>query len=199
MFVGDQTLSTVVRVAPERIGETDQGTMVLFAAKLASGIMRPCFLPDGSLLLGQTGRGWRAKGGKEAALQLISCDPSVIPADILSIETKKTGFTVHFTVPLASGVTAEALLPAIRIDSWTYTDSVNYGSAENEKRTESVSSLAMSKDRKSVSLDMPDFAQPEQIVHRIHRLQVRDAAAFFAPIPGRAQLEAYQTVNAVPK
>ncbi len=199
MFAGDQTLSTLVRVAPERIGETDQGTMVLFASKLASGVMRPCFLPDGSLLLGQTGRGWRAKGGKEASLQRISYDPSITPAEILAMETKKTGFTLHFTVPLAASVTAESLLPAIKIDSWTYTDSVSYGSAENEKRTEEVSSLSISGDRKSVSLTMPAFATPAQIVNRIHRLQIRDAVGFFAPAPARAQLEAYQTVHAVPQ
>ena len=199
MFVGDQTLSTLVRVASERIGDTDQGTMVLFASKLASGVMRPCFLPDGSLLLGQTGRGWRANGGKEASLQRISCDPAIIPADILSVKTGKAGFTLNFTVPLAAEVTAETLLPAINIDSWTYTDSVNYGSEENEKRKESVSSLAISKDRKSVTLEMPDFANPTQIIHRVHRLQIRKATDLFAPATARAQLEAFQTVHALPQ
>jgi hypothetical protein len=199
MFVGDQTLSTVVRIAPERVGETDQGTMILFASKLASGVMRPCFLPDGSLLLGQTGRGWRAKGGKEASLQRISCDPTVTPAEILSVETKKAGFTLHFTVPLAASVTAESFLPAVRIDSWTYTDSVTYGSPENGKQTENISSVSISKDRKSIDLEMPGFATPAQITNRIHRLQIRDAAGLFSSAPARAQLEAYQTVHAIPK
>lgn len=67
MFVGDQTLSTLVRVQFEKVGDTDQGTMIMFARDLASGIMRPCFLPDASLLLGQTGRGWQSRGQSSRA------------------------------------------------------------------------------------------------------------------------------------
>jgi len=199
MFIGDQTLSTLVRVASERVGNTDQGTMILFGRKLASGVMRPCFLPDGSLLLGQTGRGWLANGGNEASLQRIFWDPSITPADLLSIETTKTGFTLHFTAPLAASVTAETLLPKIQLESWTYTDAVTYGSGENEKRKGSVSKLTISADRKSVSLEMPEFASPATIVHRIHRLRIAEAPALFAPVPARVELEAYQTVQAVPQ
>jgi hypothetical protein len=199
MFIGDQTLSTLVRVASERVGETDQGTMILFARKLASGVMRPCFLPDGSLLLGQTGRGWRANGGKEASLQRIIADPSVTAADLKSIETTKNGFTLHFTTPLAAAVTPEGLLPKIQIDSWTYTDAVTYGSGENEKRKNAIASLSISSDRKSASLVLPEFATSASMLHRIHRLTVDDAAALFAPAVARPQLEAYQTVHAIPQ
>jgi hypothetical protein len=200
MFIGDQTLSTMVRVASERIGEVDQGTMILFARKLASGAMRPCFLPDGSLLVGQTGRGWRANGGKEASLQQIICDPSITAADILSIQTGKTGFVIQFTAPLADSVTAESLLPKIQMEAWTYTDAVTYGSGENEKRKTVISSLSISKDRKSVSLVIPEFSTPATIIHRIHHLKIVEAPGLFAPSsPARAQLEAYQTVHAVPQ
>jgi hypothetical protein len=199
MFVGDQTLSTLAHVASERIGDVDQGTMVIFARKLASGIMRPCFLPDGSLLLGQTGRGWRANGGKEASLQQIIHDPSITAAEILSIQTRKTGFTVNFTAPLAASVTPESLLSKIQLDSWTYTDAVTYGSGENQKSKGSVSSLVISKDRKSVALEIPEFSTPEAIVHRIHRLQILEAPAFFAPVVARPVLDAYQTVHALPQ
>ena len=43
--------------------------VVPFARFFASGVMRPVFLPDGSLLIGQTGRGWGAWGGQQASLQ----------------------------------------------------------------------------------------------------------------------------------
>ena len=199
MFVGDQTLSTLLRVASERVGETDQGTMILFARGLASGVMRPCFLPDGSLLLGQTGRGWQAKGGKEASLQRIIHDPAVTPADIHSVTTNKTGFTVHFTTPLAASATPESLLPKLQLESWTYTDAMNYGSGQNEKRKGEIAGLTIAADRKSITLELPEFADPTTITNRIHHLQLNDAAPFFAPAIARAQLEAYQTVQAVPK
>ncbi|NIP92292.1 MAG: hypothetical protein GWO24_01975, partial [Akkermansiaceae bacterium] len=47
MFIGDQTLSTLLRVSTEKVGGADQGCVVPFARGLASGVMRPCFLPDG--------------------------------------------------------------------------------------------------------------------------------------------------------
>lgn len=199
MFVGDQTLSTLMRVASERVGDVDQGTMILFARNLASGIMRPCFLPDGSLLLGQTGRGWQAKGGNKSGLQRIIHDPAVTPADIHSIATRNSGFTIRFTAPLAASVTPETLLPKLKLESWTYTDAVTYGSGENEKRKNEIASVTIGADRKSVDLEIPDFANPASVTRRIHRLQVNDATPLFEKAVSRPLLEAYQTVNALPR
>jgi hypothetical protein len=200
MFVGDQTLSILSRVASEKIGDIDQGTMLPFARNLASGIMRPCFLPDGSLLLGQTGRGWQAKGGKAASLQRIIHDPSVTAAEIHSIQTRRTGFTVRFTAPLAEAVTPESLLPKLGLESWTYTDAVTYGSGQNEKRTESVTAIKISDDRKSIGLEIAGFGTPGKLPARIIRLQMAGAASLFpASFPSRDQLEAYITLNALPE
>jgi hypothetical protein len=200
MFAGDQTLSTLMRVASEKVGDFDQGTMILFARNLASGIMRPCFLPDGSLLLGQTGRGWQAKGGKKASLQRIIHDPAVTPADILSIQTRRTGFTVHLTAPLADSVTPESLLAKLQLDSWTYTDAVTYGSGENEKRTHVITAPVIGSDRKSVALEIKGLGAPGRVPARIHRLQIREATTLFPPaFPARALLEAYHTLNALPE
>lgn len=69
-----KTLSQVMRVNTEFVDGQDQGSVTPFARGLASGVMRPVFLPDGSLLLGQTGRGWGARGGSAATLQRIVHD-----------------------------------------------------------------------------------------------------------------------------
>src|SRR5690606_39957110 len=61
MLIGDQTLSNLLRVAIEKVGDVEQGSVMPFFEGLESGVMRPVFLRDGSLLLGQTGRGWKAK------------------------------------------------------------------------------------------------------------------------------------------
>lgn len=200
MFVGDQTLSTVMRVASEEVGGIDQGTMILFARNLASGIMRPCFLPDGSLLLGQTGRGWQAKGGKTASLQRILYDPAVTPADIHSMRTRRSGFTVRFTAPLAETVTPDSLRSQLRLDSWTYTDAVTYGSRENEKRTHVIAGITISGDRKSADLEVEGFGTPGPLPARIHHLQVKEAPALFpSTYPAWPMLEAYHTLNALPE
>jgi hypothetical protein len=72
MLMGDQTQSNVFRVATEVVNGQMQGSIMPFIDGLESGVMRPLFLADGSLLLGQTGRGWQAKGGYVASLQRVS-------------------------------------------------------------------------------------------------------------------------------
>lgn len=198
MFVGDQTLSTLMRVQFEKQGDLDQGTMVLFARNLASGIMRPAFLPDGSLLLGQTGRGWQSKGGSQASLQHVIWDGKTVPADIRAIKTEATGFRLSFTLPLADTIREEDFLPAFAIESWTYSDSQKYGSAENEKRQVPIGKLVIAKDRLSVLCEIADFAQPEKVLNRLHQVKIRDAKKFFGDA-ARPELDAYQTVRALPK
>lgn len=198
MFVGDQTLSTLLRVETETVDGSDQGTMLPFAKKLASGVMRPCFLQDGSLLLGQTGRGWLSNGGNVASLQHISWDGTTIAADILSIKTAANGFRVFFTSPLQDSANAIDLLASVKLSSWTYNDSQQYGSGENQPWESRITQITMAADRRSILCEIPDFATPEKIINRLHHFTISNANQYFGS-PARATLEAYQTVRAVPK
>jgi hypothetical protein len=171
----------------------------MFARELASGIMRPCFLPDSSLLLGQTGRGWQSKGGNQAALQRVFWDGKTEAADIHHMRTEAQGIKVVFTSPLRPDVTAKQLLAACKINSWTYTDGVTYGSRENEKRENTVEAVVISSDRKSVQLRIPDFAQPDQIINRLYLVAFDSPDKLFTAAPARTPLEGYQTIRAVPK
>ena len=199
MFVGDQTLSTLMRVQFEQVGDMHQGSMIMFARELASGIMRPCFLPDSSLLMGQTGRGWQSRGGNQAALQRVVWDGKTVSADIHHMRTETQGMKVVFTSPLRDDVTSEQLLAACKITSWTYSDGVTYGSRENEKRENAIEAIEIAADRKSIQLKIPDFAQPEQIIHRIYQVVFDSPDKLFAATPARTPLEGYQTIRAVPK
>lgn len=199
IFVGDQTLSTLLRAVPERIGEVDQGTLLPFASKLASGVMRPAFLPDGSLLLGQTGRGWQSKGGNEASLQRIWWDGKTTPAEIHSVTTGKTGFTVLLTRALGADVSEADLLAKLQLESWTYSSSVQYGSRENEKRKDPIAGVKLAADRRSIQLEIPAFEDPATIVGRLHHLRISEANRLFGDAPARELLEAYQTVWSVPE
>jgi hypothetical protein len=199
MFVGDQTISTLARVQFEKVGKMDQGTMVMFSRDIASGVMRPCFLPDSSLLLGQTGRGWQSKGGNQAALQRVTWDGKTIPADIHHIHTMSKGLRVHFTTPLQQEVTSDQVRAACKINSWTYTDAVTYGSRENEKRENAIEAIVISKDRQSIELRLPDFAQTDQVVNRLYQVVFDSPEKLFTAVPARAPLDAYQTIRAVPE
>jgi Cytochrome c len=197
MFIGDQTLSTLMRVVTEDEGEIDQGCVMPFASKLASGVMRPCFLPDGSLLLGQTGRGWASGGGSESSLQRIFWDGETTAADIQRVAVTQSGFAVHFTTPIAVGLSPEQVMADLQVESWTYTDSSQYGSEENEKRPDVVRNAVISGDRKSVKFDLENFTYLTA-VNRIYWIQVLNAQQLLAPAVGREKLEAYYTVRVLP-
>jgi hypothetical protein len=198
MFIGDQTLSTLLRVAIETVDGREQGSVMPFSFGLASGVMRPVFLPDGSLLVGQTGRGWSAKGGSQDRLQRISHDGKTIPADLLRVTANPKGFTVEFTQPLAAGVSENDLLAAWKATSWFYTDGLPYGSPEHERRDIKVVSAGVSNDRRTVRLGLEGFGGDAGWVDRIYHLRMEDTASFFAPATAWKKLECYHTLRAIP-
>ena len=109
MLIGDQTQSNLLRVSLQKVGDVEQGSVMPFFEGLESGVMRPVFLPDGSLLLGQTGRGWQAKGGKVAALQHVTWDGKTVAPQIVAMIATPQGFRIDLTQPLGDGVSAEIL------------------------------------------------------------------------------------------
>jgi hypothetical protein len=198
MFIGDQTLSQVMRVTTEQVGGEDQGSVVPFAKGLASGVMRPVFLPDGSLLLGQTGRGWGARGGSQAALQLISYDGETVAADISEIVAVPSGLELRFTRPIAEGIGVDDLKKQLKAASWFYTNLPDYGSPRRDQREETVSSLTISPDRLSVRVDFADFGKEEKWLDRLYHLKLEDTTSFFGEAPAWKMLEGFYTLRAIP-
>ncbi|MDH3583657.1 MAG: c-type cytochrome, partial [Phycisphaerae bacterium] len=157
MFIGDQTLSILLRVVTEQVRGADQGCVIPFARGLSSGVMRPCFLPDGSLLLGQTGRGWGARGGAQAALQRVHWDGKTVAAELHRISAAGKGLVVHFTRPLSPTVTDDALAGRLKVGSWFYTNTSRYGSPEHDRRTNAIAAVKIAGDRKSALLELEGF------------------------------------------
>lgn len=199
VFIGDQTLSTLMRVVTEKVNGEDQGCVIPFARGISSGVMRAVFLPDGSLLLGQTGRGWASNGGRQDALQQIVWDGKTVAADIHSTSAAKDGFTLRFTKPLVADVTAEALLEKFRMMSWFYTNDQKYGSPEHDKRDEKLVGAEISADRLSVTLRLEGFGQGDKWLVRIYRIHLADATGLFGDAPVWKGLETYYTLNSIPK
>jgi len=199
MFIGDQTLSTLLRVVTEKVDGADQGCVIPFAFGMGSGVMRPCFLPDGSLLVGQTGRGWSAKGGFQDKLQRISFDGKTVPADIHRVTADKSGFTLHFTQPLAASVKEQEFVAAWKATSWFYSDGLPYGSPENEKRDLPIAAAKISADRKTVTLALEGFGSDNRWLDRIYHLRTEDTQQMFAPHSAWKRLETYYTLRAIPR
>lgn len=130
IFCGDQTLSTLFRILPK---EDNEAAVIHFADGFPSGVMRLCFDQAGDLYVGQTGRGWRARGGSQQALVKLSYAETSEPT-LKDITRDGDTFTLHF-----AGNTAK--LPpgsGLSIESWYYHDKPNYGSPTNNKLPEAI-------------------------------------------------------------
>ena len=152
--------------------------------------MRPVFLPDGSLLLGQTGRGWQAKGGKVAALQHVTWDGKTVAPQIVAMIATPQGFRIDLTQPLGDGVSEAILRAALSLESWTYRDAPDYGSPELDLHDEGTTALAISADRKSVDIKLASIEQ--KVVHprqtaRVYHAKLASQTLFDANCAGGAQ------------
>lgn len=200
ILIGDQTQSNLLRVAVQKVGELEQGSVMPFFEGLESGVMRPLFLRDGSLLLGQTGRGWQAKGGKVASLQHIRWDGKTVAPQIKAMTATATGMSIELTQPLASKVSEDTVLAAFTLESWTYRDAPDYGSDELDLKAEDVQALTVSSDRKSIVLKLSSLEQKKvhpQQTPRVYHARLKAQALFEKNAPD--SLDAYYTLRAFPK
>ncbi|MFL6619990.1 MAG: hypothetical protein ACJ8MH_15410 [Povalibacter sp.] len=199
ILMGDQTQSNLLRVVMQKVDGIEEGSVMPFFEGLESGVMRPVFLRDGSLLLGQTGRGWQAKGGKVASLQHVRWDGKTVAPQIVAMLATPTGFRIDLTQPLASNVTEESLRAAFALESWTYRDAPNYGSDELDLHAEDVTALTVSPDRKSVSIVLGSLEQKKvhpQQTPRVYHAKLGAQTLFQSNAP--AQLNAYYTLRNFP-
>ena len=195
MLMGDQTQSNLFRIATEVVKGQTQGSVMPFIDGLESGVMRPLFLRDGSLLLGQTGRGWQAKGGYVASMQRISWDGKTVAPAIKQMLVTDKGFKVELTQALKRSVNTDTLLQALNLDSWVYRDSPSYGSDELGHQQEQVSKVEISQDRRSFTINLAQLTHPvahPQQTARVYHLSMQSQALFTEAAP--ATMVAYYSL-----
>jgi len=197
-FIGDQTQSNLMRLNTEKVGDHEQGWAINFATGLESGVMRPVFLPDGSLLLGQTGRGWQAKGGHIAALQHVRWDGTTVAPAIHHVSAVVGGFELTFTAPVPASLTDADLAAALAIRSWTYRDAPDYGSPELDEHDEAVTKVALNAARTALTVTLATTEQPKvhpQQTARVYRITIDGKKVWSETGPG---FEAFYTLYAFP-
>ena len=151
IFIGDQTQSNVFRVLLDKVNGQYQGAVINFMNKFQSGNIRAEFDVNGQLWVGQTARGWEAQGGKPFGLEKIVWD-GTNPFELLDIKLTKTGFKMTFTDQLD----AKSVLPqSFAAKQWHYHYSSNYGSPKKDLTAIDISHVKLSKDNKSVEVDLP--------------------------------------------
>ncbi len=200
MLMGDQTQSNLLRIAFQTVDGIEQGSVMPFIDGLESGVMRPVFLRDGSLLLGQTGRGWQAKGGHVASLQRVIWDGKTNPPAIYQMLATPSGFAIELTQAMGDKITAEDLKSLLTLESWVYRDAPDYGSDELDLTKEEIKAISVSDDRKTVLIDLVSLAQkkvhPQQTA-RVYHAHIKSNALFVKNAPEK--MDAYYTLYQFPK
>lgn len=169
LFIGDQTKSTVMRVSLERIHNEYQGACYPFRSGFQCGNNRLLFDSDGSLLAGQTDRGWGAIGGKRQGLQRVVWTGNT-PFEIREMRLTRSGFELEFTKPVDATSAAEP--GCFSFQQFHYHYHRQYGSPQVDKTPVPITQARLSRDRTKVTLDLREL-----IPRRIYELRLRDVVS----------------------
>jgi len=188
LFVGDQTHSTVMRVALEKVKGHYQGACFPFRAGFGSGSLSLLFAPDGSLFVGGTNRGWGSRGSQAYALDRLVWTGKT-PFEVHEMRAKSDGFELTFTQPVDPATAGDA--NAYKINTFAYIYQSAYGSPEVDATTPTITKVEVRPDNKSVRLYVDKLQEGH--VHELHLDGVRSAEG--APLVHSA---AYYTLNYIP-
>ncbi len=188
MFVGDQSASTVMRVALEKVNGRYQGACFPFRSGFASGNLAMLLTPDGSLFVGGTNRGWGSRGSKPFALERLNWNGK-IPFEIDTMHARPDGFELTFTLPVDKETAGDPKSCTMRTHTYIY--QADYGSPEVDETNPTIDKVTVSDDGKTVRLTIN--ALVEGHVHELHLDGVRSADGL--PLLHK---EAYYTLNNIP-
>ena len=146
LLVGEMNRPRIMRVLVDEVAGETQGACLPFIDNggLHRGMHRFVFAPDGSLWVGQTHLSWVGASG----LQRITWTGKT-PMSVSSMELTQTGFNLRFTKPLAQ-VASENFV----FQRYYYKYHQSYGSPQLGKELVKVTAVKLSKDGKSVSIDL---------------------------------------------
>lgn len=139
-FVGDQLAATVMRVSLEEVDGHYQGACYPFLEGFACGVNRMAFAPDGSMIVGETDRGWGSVGRMRQGLERVVYTGEEA-FEILAMRATSDGFVLEFTRdldPASGGAPA-----SYRMKSYTYTYHADYGAPEEDTRELKVMSATL--------------------------------------------------------
>jgi hypothetical protein len=191
LFLGDYTLSIILRATTEQINGVWQGACYPFREGLASGTMNVEFSPTGQLMAGgfTTNTQWPVRGTEPFALQRIDWT-GIVPFEIKEINIKKDGFLINFTKPVDTAVAADAA--TYQISTYTHIYDAGYGSPEVDQTTPRVLKAVPAADGLSVMLQLEKIS--EDHIHDFDLAKIMSADGKHL-----VHNKAYYTVNEIPK
>jgi hypothetical protein len=189
MFIGDQTKATVMRVALEKVDGEFQGACFPFRSGFQSGNNRLLFDADGSLLVGQTDRGWGAIGGKPHGLQRLTWTGRV-PFEMHTVHALPDGFEIVFTEPVNPATAQDP--GAYALQHFQYHYHRRYGSPQIEHTPVKISAIEVSPDGRRLKLRLPELVAAKVYELRAPGLRAADGSPLLHET-------AWYTLNRIPE
>lgn len=187
-FVGELTNSAITRVFLEDVQGRQQGACFPFRKGFSCGVNRLAFAPDGSLIVGETNRGWGSLGGQTQGVERVVFTGEV-PFEVQSMSATSNGWDLRFTRPLNEAAARDAknfVLQSYRYHHWD-----TYGSPEIDRRQHEAQVEVDESNPTRVRLIVPgrDVGRVYHLKMAGLRSQAGDALA---------NQDAYYTLNAIP-
>ncbi len=188
LFVGEFVLSGVNRVFLEKVNGEYQGAVFKFLDGLQGAALSLAFLPDGSLLVGESNRGWNSQGTRSFGLERIRWNGKM-PFEIEKMEAKSDGFLLTFTQPVDEVMAAN--VSNYKMSSYTYLYHQKYGGDEIDAKTVQITKVTVEGQGKKVRLICGNLR--EGYVHELHVESIKSASGKFLE-----HGQAYYTLNHLP-
>ncbi|MCY2963886.1 MAG: hypothetical protein NT069_09610 [Planctomycetota bacterium] len=188
MFLGDFTLSILMRATTEQVNGVWQGACYPFREGLSTGILNVEFTPQGKLLCGGTNRGWPVRGIKPFALERLEWSGKM-PFEINRITIRPTGFHITFTKPVepATGTSPDSYT----ISAFTHPYHGGYGGPEVDRFHAKVKSVALADDGLSAQITLDKLVEGFVYEFDLVGLRSHDGEELL-------HRNAYYTVNEIP-
>ncbi len=140
---------------------------------------------NGSLVVGQSNRGWNSKGNRPFGLQRIVWTNKT-PLEVQKMELTKSGFRFTFTLPVDA-----ASLTALTGKSYTYPFQSKYGGDELDTQPLKIDSAQLSPDGLILHVQCPTTLRPGYVHEfELPPLKAKDGTPLWHRM-------AYYTVNSL--
>src|SRR5688500_660933 len=190
LLVGDQGQSMIDRVFMEKVNGEYQGASWAFRSGFQSGIVRLAWAKDGSLIAGETNRGWGSAGEASEGLQRLVWN-NKIPFEMRAVRAMPDGFEIEFTKPV-DRKTAEDIA-SYSIESYIYKYQAVYGSPPVNTKKCPITGVKVSADGMKARLIVNNLRR--YYIHTINLPGIQDKETSFSLVHPTA----YYTLNNIPE
>ena len=189
LFLGDYSLSIVMRATTELVDGVWQGACYPFREGLGTGILAVEFSPNGYLVAGGTNRGWPVRGNKQFVLERLEWTGK-LPFEIERITIRPDGFGIEFTRPVDPKTAIDTA--NYRILTYTHIYQQYYGSPEVDQTTPRIVAANPAADGTRVDLVVEGLVAGHVHEFDLSGLRADDGHELL-------HTKAYYTVNRIPK